>query len=350
MEVILLTGLLIVLVSGCGVKEETTAPVTSSSSVAQSAVSGSPVTDEAQKEMQSASDDTVLEVDGTKMSRRELEKEVNRKFESIKERIPADKRKQVKEDMKRHVMNDFIVRTLLQNEVKRRGITSTPQEYAQALEQLKSSLPTGITLDDLVKKNRITREEMEREIEFGIKINKLVLSQTKKGKPTEREISRFYEKHRDKFKVPETVHVRHILIARTASDSDAVKAERREKAESVRKQLLEGADFAELAKKYSDCPSKESGGDLGILARGQTVKPFEDAAFSQAEKVIGPVVETEFGYHVIQVLEKKPARVLTLDEPTKERISAFLIQQRQQEAFESLVKNLRAKAHVVVYQ
>lgn len=300
--------------------------------------------------VQSGPSVVVAEVDGVKLTQGELDSEVKKKFDSIKDRIPPDRGKQVRENMKRQVINDFIVRTLLKNEVKRLGITSTEQEVALAVDQLKSSLPTGMTLEDLMEKNRITRADMEEEIKLGIKINKLVLAQSKgKGKPTDREVTRFYEKNKEKFKMPESVHVRHILIARTAKDSDAVKAERREKVENIRKQLLEGADFAELAKKYSDCPSKESGGDLGILARGQTVKPFEDAAFSQQEKVIGPIVETEFGYHIIQVLEHRGPKTLALDERTKEKISAFLVQQKQQETFEALLKKLKGQANIVVY-
>jgi parvulin-like peptidyl-prolyl isomerase len=80
------------------------------------------------------------------------------------------------------------------------------------------------------------------------------------------------------------------------------------------------------------------------------VKPFEDAAFSQKKNEIGPVVETDFGYHVIQVLEKNSPKTMTLDGDTKGKISAFLTQQKQQQAFDALLKNLREKARVVYYQ
>ncbi len=79
------------------------------------------------------------------------------------------------------------------------------------------------------------------------------------------------------------------------------------------------------------------------------VKPFEDAAFSQKKGEIGPVVETDFGYHVIQVLEKNSPKTLKLDAETKEKITAFLTQQKQQQAFDSLIKGLRDKARIVYY-
>jgi peptidyl-prolyl cis-trans isomerase C len=114
--------------------------------------------------------------------------------------------------------------------------------------------------------------------------------------------------------------------------------------------LLAGANFAEVAKRNSDCPSKETGGDLGVFTRGEMVKEFENAAFSQDVNAIGPVVETEYGYHIIQVLERHAPKALDLDERMKGNISAFLVQQKQQETFDAILKKLRAKAKITVYK
>ncbi|MDI6775917.1 MAG: peptidyl-prolyl cis-trans isomerase [Syntrophales bacterium] len=170
-----------------------------------------------------------------------------------------------------------------------------------------------------------------------------------KVKPTEKEIVRFYQENKDKFKMPETVHARHILIAKATGDDDKAKVEKRAKAENLRQQLLGGADFADLARKNSDCPSRENGGDLGIIPRGQMVKPFEDAAFSQKKDAIGPVVETDFGYHIIQVLQHNEPQTINLDEKTKKDIASFLEHEKMQETFASLVKKLRAKANIVIH-
>jgi peptidyl-prolyl cis-trans isomerase C len=111
---------------------------------------------------------------------------------------------------------------------------------------------------------------------------------------------------------------------------------------------LNGGNFAELARKNSDCPSKEAGGDLNFIRRGQTVKPFEDATFSQEKNVIGPVITTEYGYHIIQVLDRKPAKKIAL-EAVKDKISAYLDQQKKSEAFNAVLKNLQQKAKIIVY-
>ena len=138
-----------------------------------------------------------------------------------------------------------------------------------------------------------------------------------------------------------------ILIAIKEKDDDKTKAEKKTKIENLRQQIIGGASFAEVAKKNSDCPSKESGGDLGTITRGQTVKPFEDAAFSQKIKVVGPVISTDFGYHIIEVLERNPEKKVALNE-VKEKISEYLEQQKQTEAFAALMDRLRSKAEIII--
>jgi len=293
----------------------------------------------------------VVDVDGAVLSETELEKELKEKMAAMKGKIPAAKMDAARSGMRKRVIEDFIVRSLLAGEIKRRNIKVGDAEITQALDQLQASFPQGTTIETVMKKNKITRAKLREEIAFGLQINKLVLSQPKaKEKPTEKEIRAFYAKNADKFKMPESVRVRHILISKNAGDDPAVKQEKRNKAEALRRQLLSGGNFAELAKAHSDCPSKEVGGDLGTFTRGQMVKPFEDAAFSQKVKEIGPVVETDFGYHVIQVLEKNGPQTMPLDARTKDMITAFLQRQKQQAAFNALVRDLRSKANVILYR
>lgn len=295
--------------------------------------------------------DIVVVVDGSKMTREQVASEIRKKMAAMKGQIPKERLEQVRTEMRKQIINDFIVRTLLTNEIQRLKFAATDQEVSEAVERVKSSLPQGMTIEDLLKKNNITKEKMYDEIRLGIKVNKLVLSQKgSKVKPTDKEISKFYQKNIDKFTVPESVRVRHILIAKAEGDDEKTKTEKRDRAEKLRGQLLAGANFEEVAKNHSDCPSKNSGGDLGVFARGEMVKPFDDAAFSQEKHAIGPVVETNFGYHIIQVLDHLAKRTMSLDETTKDKISAYLQQQKQQEVFETLVKTLRAKSNVVVYQ
>lgn len=251
--------------------------------------------------------------------------------------------------MRKQIIDDFVLQTLMLKEVTRLKITATEGEIDAALAEMKAGLPSGASLDDLMKKNGINREQLRKEIALGIKINKLVESQKRvKSPPTEKEIQEFYRRNQDKFKIPEAVHVRHILVAKKDGENDEARAIRKGKAEKLRQQILEGKDFGELAKTNSDCPSKAQGGDLGTFTRGQMVKPFEDAAFSRRKNEIGPIVETEYGFHIIQVLEHHQARTQQLDQDTKLRIAGFLKEKKKYDAFNQIVGQLKEKAHIVV--
>ncbi|MGA2330702.1 MAG: peptidylprolyl isomerase [Syntrophales bacterium] len=350
---VILLCLIIFTLGGCGSKDEKQASTQSElqkpeAPPSEETVSANPSSPGVAPTGGSA---VVIDVDGSKLTQGQVDTEIKRMMSVMKKQMPADRLEQAKENARRQVLSDFTAKTLLTNEVKRLNISANDAEVKEAQEQIKNDLPKGTTIEDLMKKNKITKEQMQEDLRFRIKISKLVMMQMSgKSKPTDKEINEFYQKNRDKFKMPEAVHVRHILIAKAPGDDDKIKAEKKAKAEDLRRQLLAGANFAEVAKRNSDCPSKETGGDLGVFTRGEMVKEFENAAFSQDVNAIGPVVETEYGYHIIQVLERHAPKALDLDERMKGNISAFLVQQKQQETFDAILKKLRAKAKITVYK
>jgi len=290
--------------------------------------------------------DVVLVVDGVVLKKDDLAKMVKEKLNLLKEKIPAGKKKEIQESLKKQLMDEFVLRTVLINEVNSRKIVVSDKEIQTAINAFKANLPPDKTVEDFFRENKISKED----IALGIKIKKLVdMEAGDKAKPTDKEIRKFYTENKDKFTAEETVHVRHILVAIDPLDDEKTKSEKRAKIESLRKQVVEGADFAEIAKNNSDCPSKENGGDLGEIKRGQTIKSFEDAAFSQEKNKIGPVVSTEFGHHVIQVLGHNPGKTVALDE-VKDKIAKHLEQQKQAEMFSQMTDRLRKKAVITFYK
>lgn len=130
---------------------------------------------------------------------------------------------------------------------------------------------------------------------------------------TDEQLRAAYSSALDNFRMPERVHARHILL-KTDGKSDAEKKALKAKAEDLIKQLKNGADFAELAKKYSEDGSKDQGGDLSWFTHGQMVAEFDSAAFALKPKEISGVVTSQFGYHIIQTLEKEPAKLKPFEE------------------------------------
>lgn len=290
--------------------------------------------------------DKAVSVDGNILKKSALDAAVKEKLKAYKGSIPAAKMKAAQARIKKQMIDEFIVRNLLTKEVEKRKIVVTDKEIKAYMEQIKSNLEPGEKLETFMKENNISKEH----IALGIKVSKLVKQEAgNKAKPTPKEISKFYEENKDKFVIPAGVHVRHILIAFAEGDDEKAKAEKKAKIEGLRKQIVGGADFAELARKNSDCPSKENGGDLGIIRKGQTVKPFEDAAFSQKINSVGPVVATEYGYHIIQVLGTNQQKTAPLEE-VKEKISNYLEQQKQTSVFNALLKKMRDNAKIEIYE
>jgi len=166
---------------------------------------------------------------------------------------------------------------------------------------------------------------------------------------TAADLQAYYNQHQDEFRIPETVTVRHILIKTPTPGPDgkvdpkgveAAKA----KAEDVQKQLKAGANFGDLAKKYSEDPgSAQEGGLLPPLTRGRTVPEFEQAAFNTPKGQTTEIIRTSYGFHIIQVEDKQSARVKPLDE-VKAQIEPAIRQQKAAAAAQSLANSVQSLA------
>ena len=146
----------------------------------------------------------------------------------------------------------------------------------------------------------------------------------------------------------ERVRVRHILIHVAPTAPKAERDAALDKVKGIQKRLKRGEDFSDLARKNSDDPgSKEHGGELPPFSRGEMVPPFEKAAYALNVGETSDVVTTDFGYHILQVMEKKAASKPSFDD-VKDDLRDYLFQQRGAKRFEQYVKDLRAKADIKV--
>ena len=132
-------------------------------------------------------------------------------------------------------------------------------------------------------------------------------------------VREFYDQHPERYKQPERVRARHVLLRVAPDATEEQVAELRKQADAARARVAGGEDFAVVAKELSEDPgSKEQGGDLGFFARGQMVPPFEEVAFSLEPGQLSEVVKTDFGFHVIRVEERKAAEERSFDDAARE--------------------------------
>jgi peptidyl-prolyl cis-trans isomerase D len=166
------------------------------------------------------------------------------------------------------------------------------------------------------------------------------------------DLKQYYNQHADQYKVAERVHVRHILVKTPAAAPDGKVDQKaldaaKAKAEDLLKQVQNGGNFEELAKKNSDDPgSATKGGELPPFQHGAMVPEFEQAAFALQNKgQLSGLVKSQYGYHIIQLIDKQPAHTRTLEE-VKSEIEPVVKQQKESKAADELARTVEAQAKV----
>jgi peptidyl-prolyl cis-trans isomerase C len=183
--------------------------------------------------------------------------------------------------------------------------------------------------EQALKQNNITEDQLREDIRENLPVQEVQERVAGEAEPSDEEIQNYYEKNKEaQFTTPEQRCVRHILFNK----------DQKEKAEDVKQQLENGGDFAKLAKENSQDPgSAAQGGDLGCLGKGETVPEFEQAAFgAERGEIVGPV-QTEFGYHILQVTDVKSEQTRSLQE-VESQIRAQLASEKQSEAFNKWIE------------
>jgi peptidyl-prolyl cis-trans isomerase D len=201
----------------------------------------------------------------------------------------------------------------IEDELRRRS-ENTTLEYAlvKATDLASTINPSEAELAAYFAKNQSKYQVPERR---SARFALLDLNQLRqKAQPTDAELHDYYTQHIGQYQVEDRVHVEHILL-KTVGKTEAESAEIQKQAEDVLKQAKKGANFEDLAKKYSeDTGTKEKGGDLGWIVDKQTVPEFQQAAFSLPRGSISDLVKTNYGFHIIKVLDKESAHTKTFEE------------------------------------
>jgi len=189
---------------------------------------------------------------------------------------------------------------------------------------------------DLLLNNFLATAYLQKEV-----IDKVTITETKARS--------YYKDHPDTFKTPDSIRARHILLKSESSASDEQKKKIKEKAETVLQKLKGGEDFGKLATEFSDDPgTKDKGGDLGFFSKGSMIPAFEEAAFSLKPGEMSGLVETEYGYHIIKMEEKKDA-FLEPYENIKEKVKDLALQEMKKTAVTEFVEKALKNAQVEIH-
>lgn len=289
--------------------------------------------------------EVIARVNGEGVSRKEFEDYIRNLEGRAGGPIPAEQRDQIY----RGIIDQLVGYKLLSQEAKARKVAVPDADVDAKIAEVKRQFPSEDMFMQTLIDRKLSVEQMKADARRDIAISKLIESEIASKvalKPSQ--VEDFYKNNPDQFKQPEQVRASHILISIPENADAAAKTQAKTKAQQVLKDVKAGKDFAALAREHSQDPgSAVNGGDLGFFQQGQMVGPFNDVAFSLKPGATSGLVETQFGFHIIRVAEKKPARTVPLEE-VRTRLEQYLQNQNRESEADAFVKSLRAKAKVEI--
>lgn len=290
--------------------------------------------------------EVVALVEGQEIKKQELEQAFTAVLagQGIKpDQLPAAQ----KADGYKMILDELIVSKLLS---KRSADVEVKEDQVTArFDEIKGRFPSAEAFAAQLEKSGQTAEKLKSDIQDSLKKQQWVESQMKDvPKATDEEVEDFYKKNPQQFQRPEQVRASHILISLGKDAAPELVAEKQKKAEEILARVKSGEAFDKLAKELSEDPSaKENSGDLNFFTREQMVPEFSEAAFGMKKGDFSAPVRSQFGFHVIQLTDRKDAETVAFD-TVKPQLVAFLNRQKRDGELSKLLKEVRDKANVEV--
>jgi peptidyl-prolyl cis-trans isomerase C len=336
---------LIIALVVCGCSKSTTEAATPAAAPAGAAAGSQATAAPPAKPVPAQIPDVVARVNGEAISKADFDRAVQNLEARAGGPIPPEQRDQVL----RGVLDQIVSYTVLVQEGRARNVTVPDTDVDARITQIRGQFPSEDEFTKMLAERKMTLDQVKSDVRRDLSITKLIDAEiAAKIAVTPEQVNDFYAKNPDQFKQGESVRASHILISVPKGADAAAKTAARTKAETVLKDAKAGKDFAALAKEHSADPgSAANGGDLGFFQQGQMVGPFNDAAFTLAPGTISDLVETEFGFHIIKVIEKKEGRTIPLDE-VKPQVEQYLERLNRQQQTDAFVNGLKAKGKIEI--
>lgn len=317
--------------------------------------------------------DTIIKVNGQNITQSQFDEAIDKEagnsmFAQMGVDFKKDKSGFVYLILKDKVVNELIVKALIDQEMAKRNIKVTKEDTEQELKTIIDKIGSKEKFNEILKQNKISPTQFKKDLYEEVKIKKLV-NAISTVKVSDAEAKKFYRENISKFKYPDKVRASHILIAANPEEikekitSDAVNKglskseiqakidkEIAAKLEEAKKILAEvkknPSSFASVAKSDSDdTQSAKQGGDLGFFGKQEMVEPFAKAAFNQKPNTISDIVQSPYGYHIILVTDRIKAGQEPF-EKVKGDIVNYLQTQGQVKVLENLIESLKKQAKI----
>lgn len=332
--VVMLAGVL----AGCGGSSDQAGTLTT-----ELPSSGSDMSKLATTEVRSPSE-VVVVIDDQPITQAELDRATDMLIEQMTggQQVPPEQLMGLRQKAAEQATKSLAMKITIMKYAKENNLVVPATEIDMEIDRIKANFGTPEELNARLKAMGISPDNLRQEI-TDVKMMRTAIDFKRASlpDPASDEMQKFYEKNSQMFHHGNEVQASHILIATSPQDTSAQLEVKMASAEAILKRLQAGEDFATLAQAYSDCPSKEKGGDLGRFGKGQMVKEFEEVAFTIDPGSVSSVVPTQFGFHIIKVANRVAEGTDTIEDAS-ERIKSDL----KDEMLTKWLSEMRDKAKV----
>lgn len=263
--------------------------------------------------------------------------EVDKQLDQLKQQHQMMQGQQGDEYIKsfqKQILESLIEQKLVLQEAKKENYKVTDKEVDDWLAQVKKQFPSEEQFESKLKEMNTTIEELKANRKDQIIIQKIIDKVTKNVKVTDKEVEDYYNKHKEEFKDPEKAKIKWIVLS---DDKNAKK---------VLKELQDGADFAEVAKKNSiDAVTKENGGDLGLKSKNELPPEVAEVAFKIELNKLSDVIKSTQGFAIFKVEEKQPERQKSFEE-SKAEIKNKILSEKQRKTYQDWIDKVKKKAKI----
>lgn len=252
-------------------------------------------------------------------------------------------------DLRSQLIQNVIERELLYQQATSREIQINPRWVNREWDEMQTQLGRAATVNTYLKRAGLSKDQMESRIRKGLIVRRLLRREVLRSiRVSEAEMQAFYSRHPEFFNREEQVRARHLLIAVPNWDNEAERARALSRIQALEQRIREGANIGSLAIEHSDCPSKSRGGDLGYFARTQMIQPFAEAAFALQAGEISQVIQTRFGYHLVELIDRRPPSRMAYKN-VRDKIELTLRRNKEKAAAETYVNRLKQKSQIAIY-
>jgi peptidyl-prolyl cis-trans isomerase C len=273
----------------------------------------------------------MIKVNGYEISEKEFDM-------ACAERKFISKKKQLEKHEIEEVVNVLIDAVLMLETAKQENITVDETELSGTISKMKKSFKTEEDFKAALAKTGDTEESIKERVMKNLKLRNFVRKKFfDDTHVSDDDLNKYYDQYPERFNKGEEVRASHILFSEADKD----------KALEIHELLLNGDDFAETAKLHSQCPSGQNGGDLGFFDRGRMVPEFELAAFEMQPGEISDIVQTQFGYHIIKLTDKKTGGKFELEE-VREQLRQSMENSIVNHKIKKYTEKLRNEAEIVI--